>query len=107
MLSTDSLAPQISSAQKIVLSPQVLIQDMSGESALLNMTTEVYFSQNTIATQMLSALTQAASIESAYKTLLEEYAVEPERLQADLMSLVTQWLEAGVVELHSTEDNSI
>lgn len=104
MPNTDCLKLQISSQQKIVLSPRVLLQDMCGESAVLNLATEVYFSQNTIATQMMTALTQSDSIASGYETLLEEYAVEPERLQGDLIGLVTQWLEAGVVELRSTED---
>jgi hypothetical protein len=59
---------------------------------------------NTIKTEMLSVLTQAESIESGYTTVLEQYAVEPERLQADVSALMNQWLIAGVAELHKIEN---
>jgi hypothetical protein len=86
---------------KITLSPHVLMQDMAGESALLNIQTGQYFSQNPIATTMLAVLTQSQSFSSACETLLSRYEVEPEALKRDVLNYAQQLLEAGLIELQA------
>lgn len=98
-----AIKPQISANLAVILSPQVLMQTMAEESALLNLNTEQYFSQNETATQMFSVLTASESIEAAYTRLLDCYAVEPEQLQQDLLGFVEQLLEAELIELQYRE----
>lgn len=96
------LKPEIVLTQSLTLSPTTLMQDMLGESALLNLGTEIYFSQNSIATQMLLALINSDSIAVAYEKLLNQFDVEAERLQSDLLTFIQQLLDAGLVDLKAT-----
>ncbi len=90
---------QIVLNQKVSLSTNVLTQDLAGESVLLNLQTEEYFSQNEVGTKMLLALTESDSIQTAYETLLKEYEVEPEKLKQDLLKFIEKLVKAGIVEI--------
>lgn len=61
-----------------------------GESVLLHLETELYFSLNQVGTRMWSVLTQADSIDHAFATLHNEFDVEPEVLRQDLDALIAQ-----------------
>jgi hypothetical protein len=70
-----------------------------GESVLLSMTSERYFSLDRMGTEMWAALTTAKSIGEAYRRLLSEYDVDEERLRADLKDLLQQLTDQGLVEI--------
>lgn len=86
-------------SQQVSLAPSVLTQDLVGESVLLNLESEEYFSQNEVATRMLSVLSASASIDAAYDILLEEYDVEAEELRKDLLNFIDKLVDAGLVEV--------
>jgi Coenzyme PQQ synthesis protein D (PqqD) len=90
---------QIALNQKVSLSTNVLTQDLAGESVLLNLQSEEYFSQNEVGTKMFSVLTESDSIQTAYDALLKEYEVEPEKLKQDLLKFVEKLVKAGLVEI--------
>jgi hypothetical protein len=77
----------------------VLISGLQDESVLLNLDSERYFGLDEVGTRMLNVLSTADSIEAAYETLKEEYEVDDEVLRKDLMALVDQLLEQGLVEI--------
>jgi Coenzyme PQQ synthesis protein D (PqqD) len=90
---------QIALNQKVSLSTNVLTQDLAGESVLLNLQSEEYFSQNEVGTKMFFALTESDSIQTAYDALLKEYEVEPEKLRQDLLQFIEKLVKAGLVEV--------
>ena len=47
-------------------------------------------------------LQQSQSIEAAYEVLIEEYEVDPEKLRQDLLALVQELEEYGLVEINSS-----
>ena len=79
-----------------------MIQDLATESVLLNLETEEYFGLDLVARQMLCALEQSTSIESAYESLLEEFEVEPEQLREDLQQFIVKMVEYGLVEISNS-----
>ncbi len=85
--------------QKVSLAKDVLSQDLIGESVLLDLNSEEYFGQNDVATRMLYVLNESDSVQAAYNTLLEEYDVEPEQLQQDLLNFVEKLVDYGLVEV--------
>jgi hypothetical protein len=52
-----------------------------------------------VGTRILSALTSSDSIEAAYKSLLEEYDVDDRVLREDLLTLVENLLQQGIVKV--------
>ena len=88
--------------QKVSLNQNVLMQDLNGEAVFLNCDREEYFSLDVVGTRMLMVLQQSQSIESAYEVLIEEYEVDPEKLRQDLLALVQELEEYGLVEITSS-----
>lgn len=82
---------------KINLSPDVLIQELAGESVLLNLKSEEYFGLDDIGTRMIAVLDQAESIQAAHDILLTEYNVESAQLTHDLLQFVLQLTQNGLV----------
>jgi hypothetical protein len=89
----------ISFADRVKVPDEVLISGLQGESVILNLNTERYFGLDEVGTRMLSVLNEAESIQAAFETLREEYDVEDEILRQDLISIIEQLVEQGVVEI--------
>jgi hypothetical protein len=77
----------------------VVMQDVEGESVLLNLDSECYFGLDEVGTRMWAVLTAAASIQEAYEALLAEYDVAPEVLREDMEELIGQLVENSLLEL--------
>lgn len=77
----------------------VLVREVSGESVLLNLSSETYFGLDHIGTRMWQLLTAGRSIRQAYERLLEEYDVAPDTLCSDLSRLIEELVRHGLVEL--------
>lgn len=90
--------------KKAVVAANTVVENLAGESVLLDLESLTYTSLDDVATQMFVALTNSESIESAYQTLLSEYDVEPELLRQDLSSYIEQLLEQGLIEIQEIEE---
>ncbi|WP_204106267.1 MULTISPECIES: PqqD family protein [Spirulina sp. CCY15215] len=89
----------LSLTQKVSLSEDVLLQDLGGESVLLNLDSEKYFGLNEMGTRMISVLNDAPSIQAAYQLLLVEYEVDGIELKQDLLALIEKLAEHGLVKV--------
>lgn len=87
----------ISFAERLIIPPDVLISNVGGESVILNLNSERYFGLDEVGTRMLSVLTTSNSVQTAYEMLLEEYDVENELLRHDLIDLIDQLVEQGLL----------
>src|SRR5215203_107538 len=92
-------AMAISFSDRVQIPDDVLISNLQDESVILNLDSERYFGLDNVGTRMLSVLTTSESIEAAYQKLLREYAVDSEMLRADLLSLIENLVEKGVVQV--------
>src|SRR5262249_21254157 len=89
----------ISFTQRASVPSDVLMQELQGEAVLLNVNSGRYFGLDEVGTRMWAAVTNADSIETAYKCLLAEYDVESDRLRVDLHNLLEKLVEHGLVEI--------
>jgi hypothetical protein len=79
--------------------PAALFRELDGESVVLNLDTEQYFGLDEVGTRMWAVLTSSPSIETAYRTLLDEYDVAPDVLRRDLGVLVQRLADSGLIEV--------
>jgi hypothetical protein len=91
--------PQIELTQNVIPVADVLVQNLEDEAVLLNLQSEAYFGLNEVGTRMFVLLQEHHSIEAAYQQLLAEYDVDPECLQQDLLHLIEQLVEHGLVQV--------
>ena len=66
---------------------------------ILNLDSERYFGLDDVGTRFLSVLTASESIEAAYQSLLEEYDVDRDVLREDLVALIENLSQQGIIEV--------
>ncbi len=85
--------------QTVVLSPEVISQEVSGETVLLDLNSENYFGLDEVGTRIWQLIQETGELQAVYDTLLAEYEVAPEQLLQDLEKLLTDIQAAGLVTL--------
>lgn len=78
-------------------SDDVLFQEVGGEAVLLKLASENYFGLDAVGTRIWILLNEDPSLKRAFDILSDEYEVEAEVLERDLLSLVERMADAGLV----------
>lgn len=97
----------LSSNALVRMSPDVFFQEVEGESVLLNVKTGVYYGLDEVGTRMWSLLAEHGEVEDVCRALLEEYDVTEDRLRGDLLGLIQQLREKGLVQVYEGEDQEV
>ncbi|HKG47779.1 MAG TPA: PqqD family protein [Pyrinomonadaceae bacterium] len=87
----------ISFSDRVTVPDDVLISRLQEESVILNLDSERYFGLDDVGTRFLSVLTSSESIEVAYERLRSEYDVDPQVLRNDLLALVENLVDQGLL----------
>ena len=87
----------ISFSDRVTVPDDVLISQLQEESVILNLDSERYYGLDDVGTRFLSALTTSDSIETAYDRLSREYDVDPQVLRDDLLALVENLIDQGLL----------
>jgi coenzyme PQQ synthesis protein D (PqqD) len=69
---------------RVAVNSSVICADLEGEAVLLDIETGMYFGLDAVGTRIWTLLEQGASEGELLAQILEEYAVEPDRLKSDL-----------------------
>jgi hypothetical protein len=93
------MATEISLNSRVRILDDVLFQELQGEAVLLNLKTGVYLGLDQIGTQIWQLLQADGSLGKVSEVILREYDVTPEKLTRDLVNLVAQMEQQGLVEV--------
>jgi len=85
--------------QTITLSPDVISQEVSGETVLLDLESEHYFGLDEVGTRIWQLIKETNDLQAIYQTLLAEYDVSEDRLQRDLEILLGEVAGLGLISL--------
>ena len=72
------------------------------QAVLLNLRTNQYFSLDEVGAHLWALLKEGKSLREGYQVLLEEYEVEPAQLEQDVLELMENLKEHGLVEIVQT-----
>ena len=98
--STGRIEPMnIQQDQKVIISPEVLFQEVSGEIVLLDLASESYFGLDEIGARIWALLNEEKTVGQIVEVLLEEYEVDRARLEGDVNELLENLLEAGLIKM--------
>ena len=86
-------------AARVRPSTEVLAQEVGGEAVLLDLAGERYFGLDPIGTRIWQLLADAPALAQVHATLCGEFDAAPERIGEDLLALVGQLSEAGLVQV--------
>lgn len=85
--------------QSIKILPDVLSQQVSGETVMLDLNSENYFGLDAVGTRIWQLLQEHSDLQKIYDTMLEEYDVSEKQLGTDMEKLITKLNEAGLIEI--------
>ena len=86
-------------ASRVRVSSDVLLQETGDEAVLLDTASEHYFGLNPIGTRIWQLLDGGADLRATFDILLAEYDVPAERLERDVIALLGQLADAGLVAI--------
>jgi hypothetical protein len=87
----------------ITASPDAVFQEVEGEAVLLHLAQGKYFGLDEVGTRIWQLLEAHGSAGAVLDRMLEEFDVEPERLESDLDDLLQALAENGLVTLSLPE----
>ncbi|GMQ90429.1 MAG: hypothetical protein BMS9Abin10_0806 [Gammaproteobacteria bacterium] len=86
-------------------SPEVMAQELDGETVLLNLESERYFGLDDVGTRVWQHVLEHRRLERVCGEMQKEYDVDESRLRADVLQLVEELLEAGIVTVEQNVTN--
>ena len=84
-------------SQRVVLSPDALFQEIGGEGVILDLRSSSYFGLDEVGVRLWQLLQADPSLQAACDILLAEYEVESAQLEQDLLKLLDQLTDAGLI----------
>ncbi len=85
--------------QKIIFADTVFAQEVDGEMVLLDMNSENYFGLDEVGTAIWQVMQEKEILKEVLEVLLEQYDVESDVLEKDLLSFVDKLVKSGLVEV--------
>jgi Coenzyme PQQ synthesis protein D (PqqD) len=108
-MSTERKLPQaaMSSDSRQSISPNSIVAaardqiwcDLAGEAAILNLKSGMYFGLDEVGAEVWSLVAEPRRVSEIRDVLLEHYDVDPARCADDLMALLGDLVEQGLLEV--------
>ncbi|HET7875175.1 MAG TPA: PqqD family protein [Methylomirabilota bacterium] len=92
-------APTISLDDTVSASPDVIFRELDGQLVLLDLATASYFGLNDVGLRFWTLIQADGSLARAFTVLRGEYRVAPKELERDLLRLVDELSERGLVRV--------
>lgn len=83
----------------VVASQDQVSSELSGEAVILNLRNGTYYGLDAVGATIWGLIQEPRSIEAIHTALLEQYDVEPERCERDLLALLQELAAAELVEV--------
>jgi hypothetical protein len=90
---------EITLTSGIRVKEKVVFRDLKGEAVLLNLETGVYFGLDSVGSRIWNLIQEHESLEKVLSILLEEYEVGKARCRKDLLEILAQMNEKGIIEI--------
>ena len=90
MITTDSI---------VVASPDQVSSDLAGEIVMLNLASGTYYGLDEVGARIWNLVQQPTPVSAVRDAILDEYDVEPERCERDLLELLADLDKAGLIEV--------
>ena len=87
----------------VTINDDAVSRDLDGEAVILNLGSGTYFGLNGVGTRIWALIQGHKSLGRVFEALQEEYEVPPELLERDLLELVEQLREKGLVNVSQAE----
>jgi hypothetical protein len=73
--------------------------DLAGEVVILDMKDGIYYGLNAVGARIWTLLEEPRSVAEIHQTLLDEYDIDPDVCETQLLTLLTDLAAHGLVEI--------
>ena len=84
-------------SDKVSIPTQVMARTVSDETVILDLASGTYFGLDPVGARIWALMGEGATLAEICATMLEEYEVEREQLEADVLRLAMELAEHGLV----------
>lgn len=91
--------PPVSLDTSVAIPDDVIFRELDGEAIILNLATGTYFGLDEVGTRVWMLLTESSSLRRVIDVMTGEYDVESAELERDVIELVSQLTDKGLVRL--------
>jgi hypothetical protein len=91
----------VSGSSTVVAAKDQVSSDLGGEVAILDLKAGVYYGLDAVGARIWSLIQEPRTVNEIRDILLEEYDVEPERCERDLLVLLRRLADEGLVEVRN------
>lgn len=95
----------LSITSTIVAANNQISSDLGGEVAILNLKNGVYYGLNEVGARIWELIQKPRALNEIRDIILDEYVVEVERCERDMLELLTKMAAEGLIEVKN-ETNS-
>jgi hypothetical protein len=89
----------ISESSTVVVTKDQVSCDLSGEAAILNLKSGVYFGLNTVGASIWKLIQEPRSVKEIQDAIQEEYDVELDQCERDVLELLQELSTHGLIEI--------
>jgi hypothetical protein len=91
----------VSGDSTVVAAKNQVSSDLGGEVAILDLKAGVYYGLDAVGARIWSLIQEPRTVNEIRNILLEEYEVEPERCERDLLVLLQRLANEGLIEVEA------
>ncbi len=88
----------------IVAAKEQVSCDLGGEAAILNLKNSVYYGLNAVGVRIWNLIQEPKTADEVFAVLLEEYDVESDCCERDLLALLQELAAHGLIEVQAARD---
>jgi hypothetical protein len=89
----------LSETSTVVVTKDQVSCDLSGEAAILNLKSGVYFGLNTVGASIWKLIQEPKTVKEIRDSILEEYDVESGRCEQDILEILQELSTNGLIEI--------
>ena len=83
----------------VVASSEQLASDLAGEVIILDLKSGIYYGLNSVGARIWSLLQEPRTVCEIRDIILDEYEVDPDRCEQDLMAVLSELLSRALIEV--------
>ncbi len=91
--------PALSPGTMIVRSADQASVDLGGEAAILNLKDGIYYGLDAVGARIWELIEEPQTVHDVCDTLCNEYDVDAERCKSDLITLLTELVQRGLIDI--------
>jgi hypothetical protein len=91
----------VSGGSTVVAAKDQVSSDLGGEVAILDLKAGVYYGLDAVGARIWSLIQEPRTVNEIRDILLEEYEVEPERCERDLLVLLQRLADERIIEVEA------